>query len=370
MAGAYSPFLSLYFVSVGMSIAQVGMLVALPPLIRIVGPPFWGALADRLGRRVALLRVSAAAGLVMAGLIAAAGGRYEALLLLLAGFHFALSAQGPLAETLALAAAGGDAGRYGAMRLWGSLGFIGALSVSGRLLDAVGVGRLPWVMAALCALLFVVTWRVPEAPARVSKSAPALWPRLREPAIAAFFASCILMQVAHAALYGFYSLYLDSFGYSKTQIGLIWTIGVVAEIVVFRVQRRLFSRFSPLTLLSFSMAVAAGRFLLIAWDGGGLVIIFITQLMHAVTFGVHHSAAMAMLHRWFGHEQQGRAQGLYATMGFGVGGALGGLAAGWMWVNAGPPAAYLGAAGAAALAWGAIALCRRFEYAANRASAG
>jgi PPP family 3-phenylpropionic acid transporter len=85
--------------------------------------------------------------------------------------------------------------------------------------------------------------------------------------------------------------------------------------------------------------------------------------MHAITFGVHHSAAMALLQRWFGAGQQGRAQALYAAIGYGLGGGSGGIVAGWMWARIEPAAAFYGAAAAAALGWAAVAACRRFEYA-------
>ena len=366
IVGAFAPYLSLYFAAVGMSIAQIGVLMALPQMVRIVGPPFWGALADRLGHRVVLLRVSAAAALLGVSMLALAGGSYLALGTVLAFYYFASSAQAPLAETMALAAAGGDSGRYGRMRLWGSIGFIVAVALTGPMLDALGVTRLTWVMVLLCALLLAVAWRVPEPRTQAADRGPPAWRRLREPAIAAFFASCFLMLFAHAALYAFYSLYLERAGYSKTLIGLAWTIGVLAEIVLFRVQRPLFERFGALALLGASLAVAALRFALVAWAGTRPAVVVATQLMHAITFGLHHSAVMALLHRWFGAREQGRAQAMYVTLGYGLGGASGGIAAGWLWAGIGPEAAFWGASGAAALGLAAVVLAARYDYAFRR----
>ena len=90
----------------------------------------------------------------------------------------------------------------------------------------------------------------------------------------------------------------------------------------------------------------------------------VSQLLHAITFGVHHSAAMALLHRWFEPGEQGRAQALFITLGYGIGGSIGGLAAGWWWDHVAPAWAFYSAALAAALGWLAVAACRRFEYAA------
>ncbi len=365
IVGASAPYLSLYFAAKGMSIAQIGVLMALPQAVRIFGPPLWGAMADRGGRRVVLLRTSAAAATLGVLLLEAASASYVALLAVLAFYYLATSAQAPLAETMALAVSGGDAGRYGAMRLWGSIGFIAAVALTGPLLDALGVERLIWVMFALCALLLAVAWRIPETRARAAERGPPVWRRLREPALAAFFASCFLMLFAHAALYAFYSLYLERAGYSKTAIGLAWTIGVVAEIVLFRFQRGLFERFGARSLLAASLAIAALRFALVAVVGTEAWAVVVTQLMHAITFGLHHSAVMALLHRWFGPAQQGRAQAMYTTLGYGLGGAAGGVVAGWLWAAMGPQAAFFGAAAAAALGWVAVAMVGRFDYASS-----
>lgn len=366
MIGAISPYLALYFADVGLSIAQIGVLVAVPPAMRIVGPPLWGALADRSGRRVPLLRASAAVAVVIALAIWAVGSWFAALLVLVALLQFATSAQSPLGESMAVSVAAGDAGRYGRMRLWGSIGFTGGVVLMGPLLDAIGLAGLPLLMALLATAVLAVSWRLPEVPAPKPVAGVPVWGRLREPRIAAFFVSCFLMMFAHAALYAFYSLYLDGFGWSKTAIGAAWTIGVLAEIVVFRVQKRLFDRFGALPLLAASFAVAVGRFALIGWGGGALVVVVVGQLLHAVTFGVHHSAVMALLHRWFGVAEQGRAQAMYITLGYGLGGAAGGIVASRLWQDASPSVAFYGAAAAAALGWVAVALCRRFDYARPR----
>ena len=407
LVGAMSPYLGLYFAAWGLSITQISLLLAMPQLMRVVAPPFWGAWADRAADRANLLKVSAGGALLAISLIAWAQRAYGWLLVLVSLLYFFNAAQGPIAESMALAAAGGDAGHYGRMRQWGSIGFIAAVSATGPLLDWLGARWLTAPMGALALLVLLVSWRVargsrsraaaasgaaasgaagvdpagvdsvgvdsagvdpavpePHAEVPVPRRQPSVWRRLREPRIALFFVSCGLMMFAHAALYAFFSLYLDRHGYAKTWIGAIWSLGVVAEIALFRWQRGLFERFGALPLLSFSMGCAALRFALIGWGEGQWGIVLVSQLLHAITFGVHHSAAMALLHRWFEPAEQGRAQALFATLGYGVGGSIGGLAAGWWWDHVGPAWAFYSAALAAALGWLAVAACRRFEYAA------
>ena len=49
--------------------------------------------------------------------------------------------------------------------------------------------------------------------------------------VAWFFAGIFFTVLAHTSLYAFFSLYLDSLGYSRTAVGLLWATGIVVEVV-------------------------------------------------------------------------------------------------------------------------------------------
>jgi MFS transporter, PPP family, 3-phenylpropionic acid transporter len=362
LVGGLSPYLALYLSEQGHSIERIGVLMALPQIVRIFAPPFWGWLADRTRRYGLLLKVSALANLGLMAALPGVADSYAGVFVLLSLLYFAGAAQGPIAEANALAIAGADSGRYGKIRLWGSIGFLLAVVLVGPVLDALGTDRLPQVLTLIAAILLAVVWLLPETTPAVNRPGSAkVRDRLREPVVALFFASAFLMMFAHAALYAFFSLYLERFGYSKTAIGLIWSIGVVAEIALFRVQKRLFERFGAARLLGTSLAVAMIRFALVAASGGGLLLILATQLLHAVTFGVHHSACMNYLQRWFEPRQQARAQALFITIAYGLGGTCGGIVASVLWTKIMPASAFWGAALASLLAWSVFGWCQRLD---------
>jgi PPP family 3-phenylpropionic acid transporter len=372
--GIYAPYLGLWLDGRGLSIVQIALLLSLPQWLRIVAPPFWGWLSDRTGRRIGLLRVSAvlALGLVLCFPFAQSMVAVAAVMLLLS---FMTAAHGPIGEAIALEQAQGDVGRYGRIRLWGSVGFVATVVSGGWALDLLGVDALPWIMAVCVAFLVGVTLLVPESKILVGRAARAdsrrpIGERLREPQVIAFFVSAFLMIAAHGALYSFWSIYLERHGYSRTQIGLIWAVGVVAEIALFAAQRALFVRFDAMRLLAASFLVCAVRFALVGLTDAALWVVLLTSLMHAVTFGVHHSASMAVMHRWFDPSQQAQAQAAFIVVGYGLGGGLGGLGAAWLWEQVSPGAAFLGSAAAALLGWGAVVLAMRLgdPRAAPRAS--
>lgn len=347
--GALSPYLSLYFEASGYSVAQIGLLLAVPQALRIVAPPVWGLLADRGGAAGRLLVASALLTTLFVVLLPWATARGElATLALLALLFFASAGITPIAESTALAIADGDAGRYGAMRLWGSIGFVVAVVLVGPALDRTGATALPWFLAVIAGGIVLVGLRLAglAGPPRTAPTAR-LRELLRQRQVVAFFAANFLMLFAHAALYVLFSLYLQRHGYSKAAIGLFWAVSVLAEIALFRWQSILFERFSASGLFAFSIGVAALRFALVGVSAGGFALLLVAQLLHAITFGLHHSASMALLHRWFEPAQQARAQALFITVGYGCGGTLGGLAMSSVWENISPQAAFAGASLAA-----------------------
>jgi PPP family 3-phenylpropionic acid transporter len=280
--------------------------------------------------------------------------RFAGAALVMAILHLAAAGQGPLTESMSLRLADGDFGRYGRMRVWGSMGFILTVAGFGPLLDAFGVGLLPFLLAGIAGALVLAVRRLP-----VDAGAPARRPpsRLRDeilkPTMLAFLAASLLMIMAHAPFYAFFSLYLAHLGYPKTIIGLFWALGVVAEIGLFLVQKRLFDRFPATILLVASMLLCVLRFAMTAAAAwlpitAASIVLVLAQVLHAATFALHHSASMSLMHQRFGTRYQARAQSLYTAVSYGVGGSIGGLGAGIIWQAWGPTATFSAASVAAA----------------------
>lgn len=372
--GILSPYLSLYFSVQGFSVAQIGLLMTVPNVLRIVAPPFWGWLADRSGRADNLLRISTVLTVSCVLLLPLASTTgYAASIALLGLMFFVSAAQVPIGEARTQRLIRGDSGRYGRIRLWGSIGFIGAVALGGPALDLAGTRTLPGWASLPLLLLLAVVWRAgPVGPSAGRGSGNSLWRSLRQPLVAAFFAANFLMIFSHAALYVLFSLYLEKHGYSKTMIGLLWSVGVVAEIILFRFQRPLFERFSGLTLMTASLWVAAVRFALVGVSGGLLPLLLLTQVMHMVTFGLHHSAVMRVLHEWFDDSRQARAQAMYVTIAYGCGGTAGGLALTAAWDQVSAATAFFVAALAAGIGAVLAAYCCRQQrlFPVNQPGAG
>lgn len=359
--GVFSPYASLYFADKGLSATQVGVLLSLMQAMRVVGPNLWGWVADRRRQRALVLRLTAFAALAsFTGIFF--GQTFMHFFLVMAVFTLFASAQNPLSEALILAEMRGDYSPYGRLRLWGSVGFIVSVAAAGPLLDRHGVDAMPWIAFAMLVLVCASSLRMRETAhddgARPKVALPDL---LRRREVIAFFASTFLMIAAHASLYVFLSLYLAQIGYSNTVIGLMWSVGVIAEILFFFYQAPLFRRFGVRNLMLFSLAVAAARFLMIGFGAQSLVLLLVAQVMHAVTFGMHHSASIITLQRWFTGPLQARGQALFTSISYGLGGTLGGLMLSGLWDTFGAHAVYLAAASLSVAGALAAALSYRWQ---------
>jgi MFS transporter, PPP family, 3-phenylpropionic acid transporter len=358
--GIFSPYASLYFADKGMTAAQIGLLMSLMQVMRIFGPNLWGWVADRYQRRVTVLRLTAgAAAVVFCGMFF--GESFAWFFTVMVCVNLFTSAQGPLSEALMLSEMRGDMTHYGRLRLWGSVGFIMTVTLGGPLLDKLGIVSLPWLTLALLALVLYASLRMDETiHAHEHHAAPSVLALLRRREVIAFFSSTFLMIAAHASLYVFYSLYLARIGYSNTLIGFMWSLGVVVEIAFFYYQAPLFRRFGVRKLMLASLLIGVARFLMIGFGAESLVLLLIAQVMHAATFGVHHSASVATLQRWFSGPLQASGQALYTSISYGLGGSLGGLILGVFWETFGPQTVYLVAAAFSLAAAGAAALSYRW----------
>lgn len=337
LLGSAAPFLGLYFDHLGFSAARIGELVAIPMLMRCVAPNLWGWLGDATGQRLMIVRLGAVCTLLSFGLIFY-GKSYAWLALVMALHAFFWHAVLPQFEVITLAHLREQASRYSQIRLWGSIGFIVAVVGLGALFERLGLNVYPVaVMAVMVGIVISSIW-VPDA---VPEQRPELdgqggfLRQLCRPRVLAFFVSVGLMQVSHGPYYTFFSIHLEALGYGRSTIGMLWALGVVAEILLFLVMTALLARFSLRQVLLASFALAAIRWLLLGTLADHLGVLLVAQLMHAATFGSFHAAAIHFVQRSFGHRQQGQGQALYATLA-GIGGALGALYSGYSWASLGP----------------------------------
>jgi PPP family 3-phenylpropionic acid transporter len=332
--GAFLPYFALYLQSIGMSAGRIAVLMSLGQFMRLIAPLLWSWLADSGGRRVRIVVASTAAALASFSVVFITED-FVGLLLGMAILHFFWSASLPLVEALTLGHLAANPERYGRVRLWGSIGFIVTVMGVGLLLDLAPIRSQLWVSWALLLGTLLSALTLAEVKGHAEQVSGPIIEVLRQRKVLYLLGAGLFMTASHGALYVFYSIHLVAQGYGKTLIGALWTLGVVAEIVVFLLMPRISLRVSMRTILLACFLLAALRFLLIGWAAGFIGLLVVAQLLHGASFGAHHAATMAALNRWFAAGQQARAQALYGSTAYGAGGLGGALLAGALWESSG-----------------------------------
>ena len=333
--GSYIPYWSLYLKDNGFNATEIGQLSALLVGTKIIAPNFWGWLADFSHEHLRIIRLTSfLSALLLAGFLGVHD--FLGLAWLTVAFSFFWNAPLPLFEATTLAHLKSDTPRYSRIRLWGSIGFIVAVLGVGKLLDALPSLLLPMLVSGL----LVVTWLAtlitpPMRTGQEDASASRLGSIMFRPEVLAFLSVYVLIQVAHAPYYVFYSVYLKAHLYSTTVIGLLWSLGVVAEIVLFLCMKSLLERFSLRGILLASLLLSVVRWVLIGHFAGNMGLLLLAQVLHAASFGGAHIAAIHFIHRFFEQAHQAKGQALYHSLSFGVGGMAGSLFSGQYWDSLG-----------------------------------
>ena len=331
LLGSLLPYWSLYLEGRGFSYLQIATLMATIQLTKIVAPSVWGWLGDRTGLRVRLVRFGAVIGsLCFAGVFLEPG--FYGLLLVMLLFTFFWNAILPLYEVITLRVLGTRKERYGRIRLWGSVGFIGGVAIIGGVLELVPITSLPWLLLPVFAGIAISAFLVPSE--RGEKKAPAPRGSLKaivsHPAVVAFFAMNFLLQVSHGAYYTFFSIHLEQFGYSKLSIGLLWSLGVLAEIGLFLVMHRITRHFSVRQIAIGALMLTMVRWVLIAEVTDVVSVLIFAQLLHAASYGALHVISVQYVQGFFGQHHHGQGQALYSGLTFGAGGAVGAWLSGFL----------------------------------------
>jgi len=351
--GIFLPYFNLYCHEIGLSGSQIGILGGVRTAATVVFPLLWGLLADRYNlRRPLYILCTLAAAVIWAGFL---GTLRFAPMAVLMGFYGLFYA--PLIsflEAFAMEVLGAEKKRYGALRAWGTIGFIILALGLGPLMDP-GSGKLVLVLIlagsacqALCALALPPVVRVPGS---VKGDA---WQDYCNVPVAGFLTAAFLMLVSHGAYYNFFSIHLAALGYSGAFIGAAWALAAGGEMVVMFLSARLFQYFRLDRILLFSFGVAALRWIILA-EVVHPAVLLASQLLHMVTYGTFHMASILFIDGVSSGNNKTVGQALNNALTYGLGLMVGFFGSGILYQQAGPRVLFWASAGvalAAALIFG------------------
>ncbi|WP_292969934.1 3-phenylpropionate MFS transporter [Pantoea sp. UBA4549] len=320
--GIYLPFWSVWLQGSGLDAEKIGLLLGCGMVARFAGSLLIASQVKNPAQLIVALRLLA----LLTALFALGfwfGGQWLWLLLVMVGFNLFFSPLVPLSDALAATWTRQIGLAYGPVRLWGSLAFVISSALTGMLVSAYSYQAILLllslgVMAMLSGMLLPPQTR-PQGDARQGASGGwAAWrDLLRENSVWRFMICVTLLQGAHAAYYSFSAIWWQQAGYSASVVGYLWSLGVVAEIVVFALSSRLFRRWSARDLLLLSGVCALIRWTLLGATTA-LSLLVVAQILHCGSFTVCHLAAMRFIAARKGTEVI-RLQSLYSALAMGGG---------------------------------------------------
>lgn len=293
--GVYLPFWSLWFKEQGVSSTDIGLLVGIGLATRCVANMLITPRIHKAEHIMPALRWLSFAALIFVGFHFFTGGSFWLMALATVLFNLCCGPVVPLSDALANYYARLKMLDYGRTRLWGSIAFIAGSTVVGYLISLYGTDMILYTALVGVFISLLLSMRsanvMPVTRSEHHSERPKLTQLLTDGPVVKFLLLAALIQGSHAAYYSFSAIYWQQAGHSEEIIGYLWSLGVVSEVAVFALSKRLFAGWSLRALF-----VAASIGVMLRWGITAsttlLLGLVLVQLLHGVTFAMAHIAAI------------------------------------------------------------------------------
>lgn len=315
--GVYIIFLPKVLHDIGYTPSQIGIVLALAPLMRFL-TPFLFLKHIKLNQNV--FKTTLILSIINISLFYVTIENFYLFMINNAILGVCISLILPYMEVISVKELGN---RYGKSRLYGSIGFMLIALVIAKVLTGTFVVLHFYLATIIFTSIFAFmllkydTENYQNTPDSEKFSLVRYWP---------FWVSLFLMQVSFGSFYNFFTIYETAHGISLETTSYLWAFGVICEIVMLYYQAPIL-QLNLLNIIKFSILITAFRWLLLFLFPDNLYISYFTQSIHAFSFGLYHSAVIIYLYKLY--ENKKLAQQFMLGVAYGLGGFVGALIAGW-----------------------------------------
>lgn len=319
-SGAAVAYVGIWFATRGLGAGEIGMINALPVVIMLGLNLLVGRIADRARDWRQVIVIGALLGAVLPfGLFFAEG--FWGILLVWTAATLPIAAISPVTDAAALRMTSRNGTDFGAVRAWGTIGFMAFNALTGFVVSLFGaVIFVPlYVLLALLrglAALALPTFRAPPQQATIAAIAPPTAQRLREVMQPWFLLPLIgfsLVFATHIILNAFAALLWKEQGIPEAVIGPLIAVGALAEAATMFAWKRIGARFSARTVLLVSALASTVR-----WTAMGfsppVEVLVVLQLMQSLTFALGYLGAVHFIAKWTSEDIAAEAQGLLSVL--------------------------------------------------------
>lgn len=277
-------FLPLWLKSTGASPEEIGILLAIPMVLRLLTVAPFSAFVGRRGWvRSAIAYTSLASAAIVLLLL---GEPDHAGRVMIVIFLSIVWDQIPvLTDAYAVMAVRSRSLDFGRLRVWGSIAVVASNAAAGWMIGVFGIRMLPLMVAALLLAPALVAFALP-ADRKLAGQGEAQGGRWRDligdrGLILAMVAASLIMG-SHGVLTSFGAIQWTAQGISTTTIGLLQALAVAAEILAFWFGVRLLGPRDPRLLICAGAIAGALRWAIMA-TSPGLPVLIAAQLLNGIT---------------------------------------------------------------------------------------
>jgi PPP family 3-phenylpropionic acid transporter len=320
-------FLPVYLSGAGLKESQIGIVMALGPLMAALLQPFIGVRADRSKSKNAILMVLIG-GSSLAIVLLPLNTTYTyilAICLMMASFQ---SAQTSLSETITLEYLENSKGSYGPIRAAGTVGY-SVVSILLGLLVKEDIRYIFYVTAATGFFCMMSTAFFPKVRGHQSEGNPVSIKELFKDKLLILFMFFSMMAQLTISFYStFFPLYFASVGGSEESLGIIYFIAAMSELPFLFFADKIIRKLGiPITLI-LSMGINALRFLLL-YIIGTPIWIYPVSILHGNTFIVFAFSLAIYISKTVKKELRATGQTFHGFVSMGLGRILGSVLGGY-----------------------------------------
>lgn len=323
----------------GAAPSEIGTLMAIPLLLRLLTvAPFaaWAGRHRRVRSGIAVTALAAAGLVALLSQADTAAQRFGIVVV----FSIVWDQIPVLVDAYASMAVRARSLDFGRLRVWGSIGVVVSTVAAGWTVERTGIGAVPLLIAALLLLTPAVTLILPGDRMLAVQEPDACggWRDLfaDRALIGAMMAASFIMG-SHGVVNSFGAIQWAANGVPTTQIGFLNATAIASEIIAFTIGGALLGRRDPRILILLAAGAAALRWAIMATNPA-LPVLYLAQCLQGLSSTGPLLAPMMMIARRVPAPLAASAQGLNAVF---IGAVLAAVTAtsGFIW-SAGPGRAY------------------------------
>lgn len=327
--GIFIPYWTLFLRDLNLAPIQISVVFAIPSAMRAFAPTIYGYVADRLQVRKPLLVIACFAQIIPFAVLLR-WDTFPWLIVMMISFSFFNAPVLPFAEATVMEEQSSGRMDYGRTRLWGSISFILATVILGRILDEYGNVWILYGLIGTFLCLAFLSFGLPENQWKVAYPSGRIKVLLKRKNIWVLLLCVLLMQISHGTFYAFYSIHLTDLGVPEAGVGVQWAIAAASEISIFFFASRILKTFSLRRLFSICLALASVRWFL-SYATTSYWWLAAIQCLHAFSFGLFHVTTLELIQRIFPPGLRSFGQSVYTSVSWGIGATSGMLLTGLLW---------------------------------------